>query len=94
MNWTAAPPARPRWRWVGPPVSALDGELSRSPSGRQRHYYRAGDLGSAGEQMGVNDVIEVTENHQRQETPQRHPVLAQVCLGHILRFACGSDDLK
>lgn len=83
MNCTEVP-GPPRWRWVGPPVSALGRELSRSSSEHQRHYYGAGELASADEQVHVNDVVEVSENNQRQETSQRHPVLAQVRLDHVL----------
>ena len=74
----------PRSRWVGPPVSAPKSELSRSPSGRQRHY-GAVELAGAGDQVNVNDVVEVTETkrEEQQETSQRHPVLVQVRLGHM-----------
>ena len=75
----------PRSRWVGPPVSAPKSELSRSPSGRQKHY-GAVEVSGAGDQVNVNDVVVVTENTQQQETSQRHPVLVQVRLGHT--FTC------
>ncbi|CAM9136456.1 unnamed protein product, partial [Laminaria digitata] len=68
---------RPRSRWVGPPVSAPKSELSRSPSERQRHY-GAVELAGTGDQVNVNDVVEVVDNKQRQETSQRHAVLVQV----------------
>ena len=65
---------------MGPPVSAPRSELSRSPSGRQKHY-GAVELAGAGDQVNVNDVVEVAETQQEQETSQRHPVLVQVRLG-------------
>lgn len=64
---------------MGPPVSAPKSKLGRSPRGRQRHY-GAVELAGAGDQVIVNDVVEVAENEQQQETSQRHPVLVQVRL--------------
>ena len=60
-------------------MPAPKSKLSRSPFGRQRHY-GAVELAGAGEQVNVNDVVEVTENKQLQETSRRHPVLVQVRL--------------
>lgn len=79
-------PARgPRSRWVGPPVPAPKSKLSRSPFGRQRHY-GAVELAGAGEQVNVNDVVEVTDNEKHhQETSKRHPLLVQVRLNHTFR---------
>ena len=68
---------------MGPPVSTPKGVLSRSPSGRQRHY-GAVELAGAGDQVNVNDVVEVGENHKEEETSERHPVLVQVRLGHYV----------
>ena len=66
-----------RSRWVGPPVPTPKSKLRRSPFGRQRHY-GAVELAGAGEQVNVNDVVEIMDNKQAQETAQQHTSLVQV----------------
>lgn len=62
-----------RSRWVGPPVPASlqsDGK-SRYPNRRQKHY-AALELVGSGEQVYVNDVVEVAEGQpSTSEQPHR-----------------------
>lgn len=74
-------------RWVGTsiPTPAKD-DRGSSPIGRQRHY-GAVELGDTGEQVNVNDVIEVGDGIKVEAdqpagelASARHlPRLAQVC---------------
>lgn len=59
-------------RWVGSSISTPKSkDRGPSPVGRQRHY-GAVELAGAGEQVNVNDVVEVARD------PNEEPGLAQV----------------
>ena len=68
-----------RSRWVGPPV-APQNERGKSPSGRQRHY-GAVELPGVGQQVYVNDVVEVLPKHNNSGNSEKERSrLSQVCL--------------
>ena len=70
-------------------MPAPTSKLRRSPNGRDRHY-GAVELADAREQVNVNDVVEIMENKQPQETSEQHPVLVQVRL--MLMCVSGADS--
>lgn len=70
-----------RARWVGPPVVPQN-ERGKSPIGRQRHY-GAVELPGVGQQVYVNDVVEVLPKHNSgdsKKNQEQRPRLGQVCL--------------
>lgn len=70
--------ARSSTRWVGQPMFHPQNERGRSPRGRQRHY-RAVELAGAGEQVYVNDLVEVIDGLEGLSgVAEEHPRLAQV----------------
>lgn len=70
-------------RWVGSSISTPK-EHGPSPVGRQRHY-GALELAGAGEQVNVNDIVEIEDvvnmetGGSEQHLKNNRPLLAQVC---------------
>jgi len=57
----------PRPRWIGPPAPAPDdsSRSSRELAGRRSRHYLAVELAGSGEQVNVNDVVQITSSESR-----------------------------
>lgn len=73
-------------RWVGSSVDTPTTDSSGLPPiSRQRHY-GAVELGDTGEQVNVNDVVEIADTVKieiRSGGSPSQPRLAQVCLWRV-----------
>ncbi|CAM9209280.1 unnamed protein product [Scytosiphon promiscuus] len=78
-------------RWVGSSISTPK-EYGPSPLGRQRHY-GAVELAGAGEQVNVNDVVEITDDAVKIELdgPEQHH-LGKNQRPHLAQVLCMWED--